>query len=225
MRAGRKRQESNLPKTPARPPTGLKPARPTGSGTLPSGTIAGFDEGRQPPLLGGLPVRGAQWIEHENFVPNNRLSARAVSLSPVQRSPRRVLANFRKPDGNLLGNGVERRSGVRDQVNNRPTRLSAGPGSGCSGSCSASTRLASASSIQRNGMGVRIAWRSSDGASVKDRLAGDAPWRNELQFALARAAGPGAGYRSRPAAVRKMPTRSGAGVPRPVQASHPSPAS
>ena len=36
----RKRQESNLPKTPARPPTGLKPARPTGSGTLPRGRIA-----------------------------------------------------------------------------------------------------------------------------------------------------------------------------------------
>jgi hypothetical protein len=31
----RKRQESNLPRTPTRPPTGLKPARPTGSGTLP----------------------------------------------------------------------------------------------------------------------------------------------------------------------------------------------
>jgi hypothetical protein len=38
----RKRQESNLPKTPARPPTGLKPARPTGSGTLPRRRIAGF---------------------------------------------------------------------------------------------------------------------------------------------------------------------------------------
>src|SRR4051794_37987052 len=38
----RKRQESNLPKTPARLPTGLKPARPTGSGTLPHMTIAAF---------------------------------------------------------------------------------------------------------------------------------------------------------------------------------------
>src|ERR1700676_5405022 len=38
----RKRQESNLPKTPARPPTGLKPARPTGSGTLPGRRIAGL---------------------------------------------------------------------------------------------------------------------------------------------------------------------------------------
>src|SRR6266705_826323 len=38
----RKRQESNLPRTPTRPPTGLKPARPTGSGTLPSRRIAGF---------------------------------------------------------------------------------------------------------------------------------------------------------------------------------------
>jgi hypothetical protein len=35
MYGKRKRQESNLPKTPTRPPTGLKPARPTGSGTLP----------------------------------------------------------------------------------------------------------------------------------------------------------------------------------------------
>src|SRR4051794_28741948 len=38
----RKRQESNLPKTPARLPTGLKPARPTGSGTLPRASIAAF---------------------------------------------------------------------------------------------------------------------------------------------------------------------------------------
>ncbi len=38
----RKRQESNLPKTPARPPTGLKPARPTGSGTLPRRRVARF---------------------------------------------------------------------------------------------------------------------------------------------------------------------------------------
>src|ERR1044071_3198224 len=42
LRRWRKRQESNLPKTPARPPTGLKPARPTGSGTLPRGRIAAF---------------------------------------------------------------------------------------------------------------------------------------------------------------------------------------
>src|SRR4051812_43495389 len=38
----RKRQESNLPKTPARLPTGLKPARPTGSGTLPPRQYAVF---------------------------------------------------------------------------------------------------------------------------------------------------------------------------------------
>src|SRR4051794_9531124 len=42
MKNRRKRQESNLPKTPARPPTGLKPARPTGSGTLPIVDLAGF---------------------------------------------------------------------------------------------------------------------------------------------------------------------------------------
>src|SRR2546421_12361688 len=41
----RKRQESNLPKTPARPPTGLKPARPTGSGTLPRRRLLGFSVG------------------------------------------------------------------------------------------------------------------------------------------------------------------------------------
>src|SRR6266404_38005 len=38
----RKRQESNLPRTPTRPPTGLKPARPTGSGTLPPITMPCF---------------------------------------------------------------------------------------------------------------------------------------------------------------------------------------
>src|SRR6266404_3388309 len=38
----RKRQESNLPRTPTRPPTGLKPARPTGSGTLPGLSMPRF---------------------------------------------------------------------------------------------------------------------------------------------------------------------------------------
>src|SRR5437660_1156618 len=47
MGAERKRQESNLPKTPTRPPTGLKPARPTGSGTLPPARMQRFARRRK----------------------------------------------------------------------------------------------------------------------------------------------------------------------------------
>jgi hypothetical protein len=50
MERERKRQESNLPKTPTRPPTGLKPARPTGSGTLPGIDLARFFGIVNPPV-------------------------------------------------------------------------------------------------------------------------------------------------------------------------------
>src|ERR1700722_7189571 len=84
----RKRQESNLPRTPTRPPTGLKPARPTGSGTLPSRRIPSvwYHVNTCP----SPPFKKPCWFFHGNKLNARRAENSGVFVNPLwwSRKPR-----------------------------------------------------------------------------------------------------------------------------------------